>query len=310
LYHFVQRHVGGADQTNVDRHGLVRTDPRHLAGLERAQQFALQAEAEIPDLVQEQGSTRGEFETPGSVFPRIGERTLLVAEQLAFKQRFSDRAHVDGYKAVVVSQRPLMNRARDQLLARPVFPQDQDVGIRPRNLVDQGEYSLDRGTLADDFAKRPADLLFEHFLGLPQLVDLIVTLLQPDRGRDGGNQFFVLPRLQNEIRRSLLQRFDRHLDIAECRDQDHDGVWVPLEYLFKPIKSLLPAGDVLAEVHVEQDHVVGVIVEQKRNLVRIFFDDDVMVLFFEQHLGGEKHVFVIVDHQNFTTFLGHVCLQV
>ena len=48
--------VGGADEAHVDRLQLAAADPLQGAGLDEAQQLALQVQIHLADLVQKQGA--------------------------------------------------------------------------------------------------------------------------------------------------------------------------------------------------------------------------------------------------------------
>ena len=52
----VGRAIGRGDHPDVDRHRLVGADRHDLALLERGQQFGLEVERQIADLVEEQGA--------------------------------------------------------------------------------------------------------------------------------------------------------------------------------------------------------------------------------------------------------------
>ena len=52
----------------------------------------------------------------------------------------------------------------------------------------------------------------------------------------------------------------------------------------------------------EQNHVIGVIVEEKRNLLWVFLNDHLVRMFLEQHLGCQQHIFVVIDYQDFAKF--------
>ena len=50
------------------------------------------------------------------------------------------------------------------------------------------------------------------------------------------------------------------------------------------------------------NHVIGVIVEEKRNLLWVFLNDHLVRMFLEQHLGCQQHIFVVIDYQDFAKF--------
>src|SRR5262245_37338197 len=68
----------------------------------------------------------------------VGECPLLVAEELAFEQRFRNRPAVDRHEGFRTPRAEVVNGASGQLLARTGFPDDQ-------------RRSVGAGYLADDF---------------------------------------------------------------------------------------------------------------------------------------------------------------
>src|SRR5262249_23926146 len=60
--------------------------------------------------------------TPGE---RPGERALLVPEQLGLDELLGDRGAVDLHEGMATARRPLVDRARHQLLAAAILALDQ-----------------------------------------------------------------------------------------------------------------------------------------------------------------------------------------
>src|SRR5882724_2947856 len=89
----------------------------------------------ITDLVQEQGTPIARFEAAHAILPRIRERPLLMPEQLALEQALRQRTDVHLYERLVRAQRMLVNGLGDKVLPRPVLTQDQDIGVRRRDLL-------------------------------------------------------------------------------------------------------------------------------------------------------------------------------
>src|SRR5687768_5797774 len=233
-----------------------------------------------------------------------------MSKEFAFKKCFCYRSHIHCHKAVILAQRTLMDRARDQFLARSVLAEDENVGVSLCHLVDHREHFLNGSALSDDLSKWFADLFFEKLLCFLQLVDLVVTFLQAYSRGDSCDKFFILPGLEDKIGRALFERLHSHLNIAESGDEDHNRIWIPFKDLFKPKETFFPARDVFAEIHIQQNDIVRIVVQEKRDLVGILLNDHMMVLLFEEHFGGEKHIFIVINHQNFTAFLGHVFLLI
>jgi len=90
-----------------------------------AEQPGLQIEGQLANLVQKNGAAPGRGEQPvlGPAGP--GESPFDVAEELAFDQRRHQRAAVDGDEWLGGIRTVGVDRAGDQLLARPALAQDQ-----------------------------------------------------------------------------------------------------------------------------------------------------------------------------------------
>src|SRR5262249_12864042 len=76
-----------------------------------------------------------------------------MSEELALDQIRRDRSAVDLHKRASPAWAQVVNRPRDQFLARPSVPQDEDRRISGRYLFDMSENSFDALTLADDLLK-------------------------------------------------------------------------------------------------------------------------------------------------------------
>src|SRR3982074_2364977 len=77
--------VGGGVSAGGNRAGVGGADPLNLPRLEHAQQLRLLMHGHVADLVQEDGSTVGQFEAADTIGTGVGERTFHVPEELAFK---------------------------------------------------------------------------------------------------------------------------------------------------------------------------------------------------------------------------------
>src|SRR5712692_2674473 len=107
----------GADDAHVDRILLRRADLAHPPLLDRAQQLHLHGERQLGHLVEEQRAAVRRLEEALAVFGGAGERAFLVAEELAFHQRFRDGAAIDRHERLVAARAVLMDKARGELLA-------------------------------------------------------------------------------------------------------------------------------------------------------------------------------------------------
>src|SRR3981081_563843 len=73
--------VGGGDYAHVDTARVGGADPLNLAGLEHAQQLRLLMHGHVADLVQEDGSTVGQFEASDTIAAGICKSAFHVPEE-------------------------------------------------------------------------------------------------------------------------------------------------------------------------------------------------------------------------------------
>src|SRR5690554_514600 len=123
---FAQVAVGRGEDAAIDADLLGGTDGAHLSLLQNAQQFDLHRLAELADFVEENRATRGGLKKSLLVGEGTGEGAFFMPEKLTFDEVFGDSAAVDGQKWKFRARTLLMNRARDQLLARPRLAADQN----------------------------------------------------------------------------------------------------------------------------------------------------------------------------------------
>jgi len=88
----------------------------------------------------------GHLHQPLLVLLRAAERSLHMAEEVAFHQRAHQRAAVDGHE--LAARVGIVDSARHHLLARAAFTQQQDRQPVARRLLDQAAKIVDYGRLA------------------------------------------------------------------------------------------------------------------------------------------------------------------
>ena len=98
---------------------------RNLPLLQHAQQLDLRHRHHLGDLVEEQRAAIGQLEAAGAPIGGAGERAALVPEDLALEQRLRNRRAVDGDKRRLGARAELVDRLRDQLLARARLADDE-----------------------------------------------------------------------------------------------------------------------------------------------------------------------------------------
>ena len=77
--------VAGGNQMDVHGNGVLAADPLKGAGFEDAEHLGLDAQADVRDFVEEEGSTVGAFEAAGALHGGAGERAFFVPKQFALQ---------------------------------------------------------------------------------------------------------------------------------------------------------------------------------------------------------------------------------
>ena len=83
--------VGRGQHAHVDLAGLGFADPLDFLLLQDAQQFRLHRQGQLADFIEEKRAAAREFEAPGLVALRSGERAARMAEELALEQGLGNR---------------------------------------------------------------------------------------------------------------------------------------------------------------------------------------------------------------------------
>ena len=98
------------------------------AVLEDAEDLGLHVHAHGADLVEEEGSSVGDFKEAFFAGDGRGEGSLDVAKEAGFEEIGRDRAGVDGDEGAVAAGGVLVDRFGDELFAGAGFALDQDGG--------------------------------------------------------------------------------------------------------------------------------------------------------------------------------------
>src|SRR5690606_26495157 len=172
------------DDPHVDVPRLLLADALERAFLEHAQQLALELERDLADLVEKQRAAVGELEAADAVAQRTRKRTAHVTEKLALEQVPRDRRAVHADQRALAPRARIVDRARDQFLARARFACDQHRRIRIRDELDLPPQRLDRLAAPDDAAiiHADADLFLQVLIlelePLAQTVDFLERVAQ------------------------------------------------------------------------------------------------------------------------------------
>src|SRR6185369_7710381 len=97
--HFREVPVGGDNDPTIDRDGLVGTDLFKGTPFEDTQQFGLQSQRHIANLVEQEGAPPRLAEFPLPFAVGAGERAPHMTEQFALQQRFGNGGAIDCYES-------------------------------------------------------------------------------------------------------------------------------------------------------------------------------------------------------------------
>ena len=130
--------VRGGQDADINADGVPAADAADLALLEGPEELGLDAAGGLADLVQEDGAAVGLLEPARLGLEGAGEGAALVAEELALGEGVGDGGAVDGDEGAGVAGAPGVDEAGDQLLARAGLAFDEDGGVSPPDLIEDG----------------------------------------------------------------------------------------------------------------------------------------------------------------------------
>ena len=140
--------MGGRHDAHVHRDRRGAADPLDGALLQRPQEHHLRLRGQLADLVEEERALVGQLEAADPPPRRAGEGALLVAEQLAGDDAGGEGGAVDGDEQPLPARAELVDRPRDQLLARAGLAEDQHGAVGRGDLPDGRTHRLHRPALA------------------------------------------------------------------------------------------------------------------------------------------------------------------
>src|SRR5262249_22572881 len=123
--HVFEIPVGGGDQPHVDAMRLRAAEALELLFLEHAQQFRLQRERNIADLVEEQRAPVGHFEAANLLRDGAGKRAFLMAEQLAREKMGRNGRAFHLHERAAAARAERENGSRNDLLAGTGLPKKE-----------------------------------------------------------------------------------------------------------------------------------------------------------------------------------------
>ena len=124
-HHVVQVPVGGGDEPRRDGTRPRAADSAHLPALQHRQQARLKLQRQLSDLVQVHGAVLGCLDEPGAGGVRVGERALLVSEQLRLDQVPGQCRAVEVHERAFGPIAAVVQRAGREVLPRPGLALDE-----------------------------------------------------------------------------------------------------------------------------------------------------------------------------------------
>ena len=173
---FLKVLVRRGDDAHRHRTARLAADAGHLAVLEQAQERNLRVHRHLAELVEKNGPAVRKLEFPRLPGPaRPGERPVLIAEKLALHEIPRQRSTVHRHKRARCPRARVMDRLREEFLARAAFAEDEHRGVAPRDGFGLLDDLHERGRIPKDAVKRvhglrPGDACREspHTPGLPE----------------------------------------------------------------------------------------------------------------------------------------------
>ena len=276
--------VGRGQDADIDLDDGTAAQARELLILQHVQEFGLQKRRHFADFVEQNRSAIAQLELAGFGMGCAGERTLLVAEQLALKQVGRNRGAIHLEEYAMGARRKLVDQASEDFFAGAALAEQQhgDVYI--------GDQRGLRADLAHLGASGDEEDVFGEFLDFSAVSLFALT----EAEIDDCIQFCFLKRLGEVVEGAQLHRV---YDLARVVDagQHHDlDAGLDLAQLFESLQTV-DAG----HEHVEQ-HQVGL--QALFYLLQGFFAGgcgfDFVVVHLQQRFDVAEHAGFVVDQQN------------
>src|SRR5205085_3923042 len=180
-------------------------DAPEAARLEHVEQLRLELRRQLPDLVEEQRAAIRDLDQAALRLPRVGKGAALVAEELSFQQMRREGGAIDLDKARLRLSARVMERSRNEVLARPALAEQEHrrVGNR-RDALHEIAYLLDCRLIAENGAGRE--------LCLPRARErrrLLAHRPLLERAPELRQQLVHVHRLEQIIGGARLERGDR-----------------------------------------------------------------------------------------------------
>ena len=149
-----QKLIGGGDDAGIDVDSCgSRRRARTPSPASTRSSFDLQLRTHAGDFVEKNGAAVRRLESAGFVVDGSGERSLDVAEQLAFQQTLGQGPAVDAHVGTIGAGAETVEAAGDEFLAGAGFADEQDAG-RVGATAGSSDKSPHGGAFANDARQR------------------------------------------------------------------------------------------------------------------------------------------------------------
>ena len=145
--------IGRGDDADVDRQVVVAADTTDLAALERAQELGLEREAELADLVEQDGATVRGLKHADAALVCAGERAPLVTEQLGLEEIRRHGTAIDDEERLLGARAAAVHRLGRDLLPGAGLAFEQHGGIGRRDAGELRHRSARGGSDAEHAAE-------------------------------------------------------------------------------------------------------------------------------------------------------------
>ena len=153
-YGFLQIPVCRGNDPHIDMPGILAAHPRDFPVLQQTQQGNLGREGHLPDFVEKNRAVVRQFELPRLAQTACpGERTFIVAEQLALHQLARQSAAVHHHKGRGGPASGIVHGLGEQFLARAALAENQGGNIALRRQPGHARHFLQGGSASDDMIK-------------------------------------------------------------------------------------------------------------------------------------------------------------
>ena len=144
--------VGACNHPHIHFDRLVAAHPLKLAFLKHPEQFALQSQSDLRNLVQQDRPSVRELKPAVPPLRGPGEGPFFVPKKLAFNQRLGNRRAVYPDERFFSAPTVPVNLIGHEFLAGPVFAVNEDGGIGAGDFLDEFAQPVHGGAVPDQFA--------------------------------------------------------------------------------------------------------------------------------------------------------------